>query len=298
LLLPGNHDAALAESVWTRLQRLDLLPAHVIACLEPRPELLPGRLAVLPAPLLQRHTQHDLSDWFASADTPEGLPRVGLAHGFVPGVLPDEIDSSNPIAADRAERAGLDYLALGDWHGSKRIDARTWYAGTPESDRFKDNDSGQALLVDIDGPGALPRVQPLRCGRYRWQTVEAAIAVASDVEQTQRRLAELGADDVVHLRLSGRCDLAADRRLQQAADAARARVRALLYDRQALALQPTDDDIAALQADGYVGDVLQQLRAEQDGAQGERARQALILLASLLQPAGESPAKTAGEARA
>ena len=37
---------------------------------------------------------------------------------------------------DRAGHAAQDYLALGDWHGTRRIDARTWYSGTPEHDRF------------------------------------------------------------------------------------------------------------------------------------------------------------------
>ena len=68
--------------------------------------------------------------------------RVGLAHGSVQGILADDIDSANPIAPDRATRARLDYLALGDWHGCKRIDDRTGTAATPEPDRFKANDSG------------------------------------------------------------------------------------------------------------------------------------------------------------
>ena len=31
ILIPGNHDAALAESVWTRAQRLDAIPAECAA---------------------------------------------------------------------------------------------------------------------------------------------------------------------------------------------------------------------------------------------------------------------------
>jgi DNA repair exonuclease SbcCD nuclease subunit len=51
LLLPGNHDAALSESVWTRLLRLSV-PGNVIPMLRPEPVLCAdGRLAILPAPL-------------------------------------------------------------------------------------------------------------------------------------------------------------------------------------------------------------------------------------------------------
>jgi len=314
LLLPGNHDAALAESVWTRAMRLGVVGPNHHLCLDPTPRLIdtrPGAFALLPAPLVQRHTHGDLTEWFASAATPAGLPRIGLAHGCVQGVLPDDIDSANPIAPGRAAQAGLAWLALGDWHGSKRIDERCWYAGTPETDRFRANESGQALLVTLDGPNAPPQVQPLATGRYRWQLIEQTLTVASDLDQTLALLAALGPADVVNLKLSGACDLAAQRRLQQAVDAARARVRALVHEAHALRLQPTEDDIAALHADGYVGEVLQQLRDEQAGTPGqptapdrpdppgspgqpderaeraERARDALLILARLLDERGE-----------
>lgn len=158
VLIPGNHDAALAESVWTRAARLNAIPPNAHVCLKPEPLVLQAlNLVLLPAPLTQRHTHSDLTDWFATAQVPSALFRVGLAHGSVRGILAENIDSSNPIAAERAEQAGLDYLALGDWHGCRQIDARTWYSGTPETDRFRANDSGQALIVTLTEPGACRR---------------------------------------------------------------------------------------------------------------------------------------------
>ena len=287
VLLPGNHDAALAESVWTRAHRLGVLAPNVMTCLEPGVRIVANRFALLPAPLVQRHTYGDLTEWFAGAATPEGLPRIGVAHGCVQGVLAADVDSDNPIAADRAASAGLDYLALGDWHGTRRIDDRTWYAGTPEADRFKDNDAGQALLVAIDGPGAVPQVQVLRTGRYRWRSVEAALAVASDVDQALHALGEAGPDDVLQFSVAGVCDLNGQRRLQHGVEAARARVRALVQVSHGLRLEPTQEDIESLQADGYVGEVLQQLRAEQAGPHADRARDALVILAGMLDTTAE-----------
>lgn len=286
VLLPGNHDAALAESVWTRAHRLGAVPPNVITCLEPGARVIGDRFAVLPAPLVQRHTYGDLTEWYAGAATPAGLPRIGLAHGCVQGVLPEDIDSVNPIAPDRAATAGLDYLALGDWHGTKRIDDRTWYAGTPETDRFKANDSGQALLVSIAGPGVAPAVEPLRSGRYRWQPMEVRLAVPTDVDEALRTLGERGNDDVVQFGVSGVCDLDGQKRLQRGVETARARVRALVHDASGLRLEPTPEDIEALHADGYVGEVIQDLRAEQTGPQAERARDALVILARLLDDLG------------
>lgn len=305
LLLPGNHDAALAESVWTRAQRLGAVPPNVHLCLRPEPLLLPDhRLAVLPAPLLQRHTHHDLTAWFDTAATPSGWHRVGLAHGGVQGLLAEGAADSNPIAARRAEQAGLCYLALGDWHGTRQIDARTWYSGTPETDRFKANASGQALLVTLPEPGELPAVRPVATGQYRWLQEAVHLQVPSDLQALLQRLAAVTASEVLQLQVAGRVDLAQQQQLHAALGPARARARALLVDLQALQLVPTADDLAALHADGYLGEVLAELQAAQalpseDGgpqasAQVEVARDALAVLASLL--VGQAAAKAVGRA--
>jgi len=286
LLIPGNHDAALAESVWTRAQRLGAVPPHVHLLLAPEPRLFEAQgFAVLPAPLAQRHTYNDLTAWFDEADTPAGLLRIGLAHGSVQGLLSEDIDSANPIAPERAASARLDYLALGNWHGCKRIDARTWYAGTPEPDRFKDNGSGQALLVEIDAPGAEPRVTQLQVGRFRWQAIAGVLQVATDVDALEAQLEGLDAHDVVDLRVQGRIDLAGLQRLQATIGRAEARARHLQADLSALRLEPTDEDIAGLRADGYLGEVMQELREAQAGADPAQARiaqDALALLAAEL----------------
>lgn len=295
LMIPGNHDAALAESVWTRAQRLGLVPPNVHALLVPEVRMFQAQgFAVLPAPLAQRHTYNDLTAWFDAAETPAGMLRIGLAHGSVQGLLAEDIDSANPIAPDRASTARLDYLALGDWHGCKRIDARTWYAGTPEPDRFKDNGSGQALLVDIAAPGAEPQVTPLAVARFRWQSIDAALQVASDGYALIARLDPLDSHDVADLRVQGQVDVAGLQRLQAAIGRAEARARHLQVDLSALRLVPTDEDIAGLQADGYLGEVVQELRDAQAGPDSPEARMAqdaLALLAAEL--AQRSPAASA-----
>ncbi len=286
LLLPGNHDAALAESVWTRAQRLGAVPANAHALLTPEPRRFDDLgFAVLPAPLTQRHTHADLTEWFDRADTPAGLLRIGLAHGSVQGILADGIDAANPIAPDRCARARLDYLALGDWHGCKRIDARCWYSGTPEPDRFRANDAGQALLVDVAAPGAEPQVTALPVAQYRWRQIDARLQVPSDLDALAGQLAALDVADVVDLRLAGTLDLPGQQRLDTAIAQAEGRARHLQCERSGLQLVPTDADIAALQADGYLGEVIAELRADSDDA---TARDALALLTAVL--AARTPA--------
>ena len=287
IMIPGNHDAALAESVWTRAQRLQALPPNLHLALTSRQlEFAALGFSVLAAPLTQRHTYNDLTEWFDHVDTPDGQLRIGIAHGSVQGILAPDIDSANPIAADRAERARLDYLALGDWHGCKQIDARTWYSGTPETDRFRGNEPGFALLVDIDSPGATPLVKRIATGQYRWQDWQHTIRVASDVAALADRLAAIEANDVIDIRVYGQVDMDAMARLHGALRQAEAVARSVRADLSALQLAPTADDIAALRADGYLGDVIAELQTLQhdtgDAAQAGVAAHALVLLTRML----------------
>lgn len=311
VMIPGNHDAALSESVWTHALRLEAVPPNVHLALQPRVVELPqARLAFLCAPLTQRHTFGDLTETFDTTATPESYLRIGVAHGAVQGLLPEGIDSANPIAPDRAARARLDYLALGDWHGTKRIDDRTWYSGTPEPDRFKSNDAGQALLVQIDTPGALPQVQAVPTAQHRWLQLEATVQVPSDIDALLQQLDTLDSHDVLDLTLSGRVDLPGQQRLLAAVDRAEARLRALRRDVSALQLAPTADDIAALQADGYLGELVAELRdasgvAGRGIANGEpvdeharRAQDALQILTGLLAARQSRPADSAHGAAA
>lgn len=283
VMIPGNHDAGLAESVWTRADRLGAIPANVHVCLRPEPLILndPG-VVILPAPLTQRHTYEDLTRWFDSVATPEGVPRIGLAHGSVQGILAEDIDATNPIAADRAGVAQLDYLALGDWHGTKQIDARTWYSGTPETDRFRNNESGQVLLVEIAAPGNVPTVMPMPTSRYRWRDIERELQLASDVPAFMRELETLDTNDVVQLKVSGQVDLEGHLVVSRAVGQAQARARSLVVDLSELRLSPTEDDLRALHADGYLGEVIEELRAQEEGGDAGLARDALALLAGIL----------------
>lgn len=286
ILIPGNHDAALPESVWTRAQRLQAVPPNAHLALTPdilgAPE---WGFAILPAPLTQRQSHSDLTAWFDGAETTAGQVRIGLAHGSVQGLLADSIDSPNPIAPDRASRARLDYLALGDWHGCRQIDPRTWYSGTPEPDRFKANGAGQALLVEVAAPGATPQVTALPTGHYRWQTLRAALHVETDLDGLLDTLGALDGRDVVELQVEGSLDLAGHDRLHAALGEAEAVVGHLEADLSRVCLQPTEADIARLDAQGYLGEVIAELKqeAQAPGEAGLLAQDALVLLTTALQ---------------
>ncbi|CAB3689508.1 metallophosphoesterase family protein [Achromobacter piechaudii] len=280
VMIAGNHDAALADSVWSRAAQLDCIPANVhVPTRIGVVDLADINLAVLAAPLTQRHTYDDVTQAFDTLESEPGRVRVGLAHGSVSGRLPDTIDATNPIAPDRAERARLDYLALGDWHGCLSIDSRTWYAGTPEQDRFRGNEPGYVLDVRIDAPGATPVVERVAIGKYRWSAWTETISLPSDAQALAQRLSALRGEDVLRLDVEGHVNMETWDALQRAMDQAAAQVRALLPDVSGLRLEPDQADLAELGASGYVGEVAAQLQALQaDGEQAAVAAEALRLL--------------------
>jgi len=259
VLLPGNHDAGLTQSAWSRLRELAAVPESVI--LADRPEPIPlcgGRLLVLPAPLQRRHEIRDLTDWFDAAPSAAGTIRVGLAHGSVANRLPEAAGDHNPIADNRAETADLDYLALGDWHGTLEIAPRTWYSGTPEPDRFKTNDPGNFLLVTLKGHGVAPQVEKIPVGHYRWAQMACEVMDDQSLSVLDKRLVTLGDSKrtLVRLELTGTPDLATRQRLDERLADWGARLHFLDVATEGLLARPSAEDIAALGATGFVRDAI------------------------------------------
>lgn len=285
VFIPGNHDPALADSVWTRLRHRGL-PENVHLGLEPKTplSLADGRAFVLPAVLERRYEIDDLTGWFDAAETPEGTIRIGLAHGSVPEILPGDSEAPNPVAADRAERARLAYLALGDWHGALNVGDRTWYSGTPEPDRFRSNDPGNALVVTIRESGAPPEVEKVRTGYFDWHSETAEIRNTEDIEAFDRKINGLAPEPnrcLLRLTLAGAVDLATRVRLNGCLD----RWGALLHylDRQedGLLAEPSDDDLDRIDRTGFVRKAVERLRERAgDEADADRAlaRAALVRL--------------------
>lgn len=286
LLLPGNHDAAGPQSAWERLRQLRP-PGNIKLLTDAQPQLIAEhRLAILPAPLVRRHEASDVTAVLDSMQTPPETVRVGVAHGSVKSQLPEGSRVHNEIAADRAERARLDYLALGDWHGTREISERAWYAGTPEPDRFKDNLPGNVLLVTIPGPGELPQVERIAIGHFKWHDLTVELHSVSDLANLNAQLEALGApygQHVVQLALRGTIDLETRQTLERELRRWRAKLHVLRCDLQELLAQPSEADLQPMRDHGFIGVAVAKLQqmandAERSEPERDRARRALGLL--------------------
>ena len=269
-LLPGNHDPHRPNGLWDQLLRKGL-PENVSVHIAPEPAAIQDEgVVLLPAPLFHRRTLDDLTAYMDDVDLPEGLIRVGLAHGTVRGFGSDDKDVPNFIAPDRPSLAGLSYLALGDWHGQRQINDRCWYSGTPEIDAFDVIDGGQALLVEIEGPNAVPAVTTIPTGHYTWVRLSEQVNSHADIDYLAEKLRDT-ADELdrvlAHLAIEGAVSLENRQYFQeQIADGVSAAFCFMRVDDRRLFAKPTAEDLDRIDRGGFVRTAAEQLKrlAEED----------------------------------
>jgi len=274
-LLPGNHDPHRPNGLWDQLLRKGL-PENVSVHAAPEPAVVENEdFVLLPAPLFRRRTLDDLTAYMDDVDLPEGLVRVGLAHGTVRGFGSDDRDVPNLIAPDRPRLAGLSYLALGDWHGQRQINDRCWYSGTPEIDAFDVVGGGQALLVEIEGPNAVPAVTSIPTGQYSWVRHSEQIGNHADIDHLAEKLRGTAGEldqVLVHLDVEGALSLGDRRYFQEKiVDGVSAALCFMRVDDRRLFAKPTAEDLDRIDHGGFVrkaAEKLKQLAEEGEGDGG------------------------------
>lgn len=245
-IIPGNHDADCPGGIWERAMRLDL-PPNVVVHRKASPVQIESGVHLLPAPLEGRVVTADPTAWMDSAATPADAIRIGLAHGSARG-FGSEASAAVLIDSERRNRAGLAYLALGDWHGAKEVAEGVWYSGTPEPDQFAENDPGSALVVTVESSTSV-RVKRVPTAERIWLKRAVACRTADDVAALGPELSRCDFDThnaLMELTLTGNVSLAT--RLAIDAALATLRSRLLVLRTRMDLLQVTADaaDLAAL----------------------------------------------------
>lgn len=264
--IPGNHDHGGPDSIWQQAffeQERSRLAPNLEVCGTSEPRIF-DTFALFPCPLGRRAESADTTAWLRDRDVlarvPENHPRIVLAHGSVLDFSSRSADaedgdgSSNRIELDRLPWPEIDYLALGDWHGTKAVHPKAWYAGSPEYDRFprgEDYSAGQALIVEV-GRGAAPAVRAVSTGQLSWHEHqwtfhgdEDLVALEDWVEAT---FATRTQKDLLKLQLDGALGLEASRKLEELMDVLKARLlRLKLVNSTRLA--PTEEELEALKGD-------------------------------------------------
>jgi DNA repair exonuclease SbcCD nuclease subunit len=208
--IPGNHDLPGPGSVWNRAALRGVPSLHIYTVPAPTEiALSDGGVVVLhPLPVKSRYS---LEDPLARLESVANDPRVhiGLAHGHITTITfgAHEGDIKLPIDPSHVDRIGLDYLALGHWHGTRLITTgsdgtRIAYSGTHEQTAYREGDSGNLLLVSIEAKGAPPEIRRVRVGHLRWEQRVLTFAGDGNIDRLRQILANHDAD-FVELTLDG-----------------------------------------------------------------------------------------------
>jgi len=283
-IIPGNHDPMRPGGVWDRVAAAGS-PSNIHVHRVAEPVEIADNVVLLPAPLRGRTTSGDPTAWMDDAVSPSGALRIGLAHGSI-GRYGTDDHASVPLDPNRSKTANLDYLALGDDHGMKKINARTWYSGTPEPDGWRQNDPGHALCVAVE-PGAEPVVTPERIGKFAWSEFEAGVDADGSIVGAMDQIATLPAatrNCLVRLTLRGALSLNASRNLERHIVRLAAQVRHLDANQDGVRLMATTDDISVLGEGTELHKVGVRLmrKIDRSGASPEDAEIALIALNELI----------------
>lgn len=261
--IPGNHDHGGAGSLWEteffRLQAAELAPQLTV--LLARQAVEREDAVLFPCPLLQRHEVADPTGWLREVAIGDGWdprkPRLVMAHGSVQdfgGFHDDEeVDGAtrNRLDLGRLDAGRFDFMALGDWHGTKQVMEGAWYSGTPEPDRFPkggEHDPGNVLLVEAER-GAAPGVRVVRTAGIEWHEMDwdftGDARVAGLRERVEETVGQRVNRDVLRLRVRGALGFEAMGLLEGLMESWRARLIRLRLDHQVV-LAPAAEELEAL----------------------------------------------------
>ena len=281
-LLPGNHDPHRPNGLWDRILSKGL-PDNVKVYTEPKPVSIDDNVILLPAPLQHRSSLQGPTAYMDEVPCDPNTVRIGVAHGTVTGFGSDPKNTPNYVAPNRPETANLDYLALGDWHGQKKINDRCWYSGTHETDAFDVDGGGEILIVEVFGGRNLPSVTSVRSGVYQWKKLSGRVSSQGDVDHLEEEIRELDPDLsklLVQLSLEGALSLE-DRQYfdDQIAGDVSAALCHLRANTEQLFPKPTPEDMDRIDRAGFVRVAAEELKqlAEQGNEIAAESLQRLYL---------------------
>ena len=297
LVIPGNHDHAGPGSIWAQeffLREQQQLAPNLHVLLTPEPVIL-DKAIIFPAPLLRRFEPGDPTAWIRSAvedpGLPADLPRIVLAHGTIQGfgsMQEDEEGAStvvNWIDLSSLPADAIDYIALGDWHGTKQVGPKAWYSGTPEIDRFPKgdgNDPGNVLKITLSR-GAAPVVEKIPSSRLVWKELAFRFSDDASLDLFASRLDEAigqrGDEHLLLLSLEGSLGIEASGRLEKILESWESRLVRLKLDHRAT-IAPSKEEISALtqrSEDPLIASVASQLVSQIDGETEDAAITRLAL---------------------
>ncbi|MDO5029429.1 MAG: DNA repair exonuclease [Corynebacterium sp.] len=262
-LLPGNHDALDASSIYRRKAFESLEQQGVYVLRDTNPIAIREGVELVGVPVRGKYSADDIVAEAAAELEPTDGIRVMVAHGQVEG-FGDEGGATIDLASleHAIERGALHYVALGDSHSTSQLDGsgRVFFSGAHETTAYDDKErgSGNVLVVDIaeSGPDrGEVTVVPHRVGKWSFHAIDMHISSAEDVDAFFAELdgIESKTDTAVKYSLRGTVTLSESTKFESRLERYQ-QLFAALYRRGSgsdLTVVPSEGDIANLNLTGY-----------------------------------------------
>lgn len=190
VVIPGNHDFGGPGSFWLDdnfLKEVETMAPNLIVAQHESPIIIENKAVIFPCPLLKQNETRNLLSWINDEvldSVNSDLPKIVLAHGSIHGFESQGEDDHaiNDLNLNSLNLNKIDFVALGDWHGTKKINEKTWYAGTHEIDRFPkgdNNDPGNVLIVELLNGNA--NVEVFHSSQMKWHTLNFKVYTQHDI---------------------------------------------------------------------------------------------------------------------
>ena len=273
LVLPGNHDALDAGSVYRRRELIDRLPANVRVVADAEPIEVASGVEVVGGPFPVRRPATNPLTAAVDGLSPTAHVRVLLGHGNL-DALAGEFDQPGLLRLAELEQwlseGFAHFVALGDRHSATSVGdtGRVWYAGAPEPTNYGEDPSGTALVVRLDEQAV--DVDVRRIGRWSFRQRVFDVAGPEDLDVVMHWLDEPEdkARTIASLAVRGTLSLKDLTRVDAAIANARDVYGAVeIWDRyHELITVPTEEDLDDMALGGFAATALEELRdaARQD----------------------------------
>jgi DNA repair protein SbcD/Mre11 len=174
LLAPGNHDALLTGSIYSRTEWPDNV--HLFSSADLCPAPVADGLAIWGLAHLEPAWQGDpLAGGQVGGD---GGVHLALFHGAELGSRPEGKSIHGPFRAVDIRRRGFAAALCGHYH-RRRVDevSGLLYPGSPEPLTFDEHEPRGAVIVSVAGDGSIS-YEPLEDNRWHARTAVADVAAA------------------------------------------------------------------------------------------------------------------------
>ena len=197
-ILPGNHDPYNKKSIYRKMN----FPANVTIFGDAvqRMSFPKLDLTVYANAILRMDSYESPMENIKA--TGDSRWHVAMAHGnLVTGVVKDP---KRPISEQEIAESGMDYVALGDWHGYadySQGDVRAAYSGSPEPLAFDQTSSGYIASVTLVDHSV--KVEKIAVGRIRAHQLEVDVSGKTQAEITDIILEQVQPEMMLEIVLKG-----------------------------------------------------------------------------------------------